>query len=73
MHEDYNHIIDLLDNKQPPYSFIYSLFENKLSIFRTYINKNLANRFIKLSKSSVNISILFVFKPNRDLQLCVDY
>lgn len=62
LHEDHNDAIDLVDNKYPPYSLIYSLSKNELSIFWAYIDKNLANRFIKPFKSPAGASI-FLF-PN---------
>ena len=73
LHEDYNHAIDLVDDKQPSYGPIYSLSKNELSILWTYIEKNLANGFIRPSKSPAGAPILFVSKPNRGLRLCVDY
>ena len=72
-HEDHDHAIDLIDGKQPPYGPIYSLSENELSILRAYIDKNLANGFIRPSKSPSGAPILFVPKPNGGLRLCVDY
>ena len=72
LHEDHDHAIDLIDGKQPPYEPIYSLPENELSIFRTYIDKNLANGFIRPSKSPAGAPILFMPKPNGGLRLYVD-
>ena len=73
MHEDHDHAIDLVEDKQQPYGPIYSLSKNELFILRAYIDKNLANRFIRLSKSPAWAPILFLPKPNRGLRLCVDY
>ena len=73
VHEDHDHAIDLVDDKQPPYGPIYSLSENELSILRAYIDKNLANGFIRPSKSPAGAPILFVSKPNGGLRLYVDY
>ena len=72
-HEDHDHAIDLVDGKQPPYGPIYSLSENELSVLRAYIDKNLANGFIRPSKSPVGAPILFTPKSNGTLRLCVDY
>lgn len=72
-HKDHNHGIDHVDGKQPPYGPIYSLSENEQSILRVYIDKNLANGFIRPSKSPSGAFILFVSKPNKGLRLCVDY
>lgn len=72
-HKDHDHAIDLIDNKQPPYGPIYQLSKKELSIFWAYIDKYLANRFIKPSKSVANTPIFFISKPNRGLRLCVNY
>lgn len=73
LHEDHDHAIDLIDGKPPPYGPIYSLSGNELSILRAYIDRNLANRFIRPSKSPCSAPILFVPKSNGSLRLCVDY
>ena len=57
-----DYLIDLLKNKQPLYSLIYSLKPVKLEILNTYINVNLASDFISLSKSSTTTVILFTQK-----------
>ena len=68
-----DHPINLLDNKQPPYSPIYSLGLVELEKLKTYIKANLASSFIKSSKSHAVAPILFVRKKNGSLRLCVDY
>ena len=50
-----------------------ALLKNELCIPWAYIEKNLANRFIKPSKSPAGAPILFDFKLNRDLRLYVNY
>ena len=42
-------------------------------VLRQYIDKHLANQFIRPSKSSAGASILFVKKLSGGLRLCVDY
>ena len=68
-----DHSIDLLDNKQPPYSPIYSLGPVKLEMLKTYIEANLASGFIRPSKSPAGAPILFVRKKDGSLHLCIDY
>ena len=65
--------IDLMDHKQPLYSPIYSLGPLELETLKIYIETNLANGFIRHSKSPTGASILFICKKNSSLQLCVDY
>ena len=70
-HEDHDYAIDLVDRKQP-HGPIYSLLENEFSILRTYIDKNLADGFIRPAKSPSSAPILFVPKPNGGLRLCIN-
>ena len=65
--------IDLIDDKQPLYGPIYSLRPMKLETLKTYIKTNLANGFIRPSKSPAGDPILFIQKKNSSLWLCVDY
>ena len=68
-----NHLIDLTDDKQPLYGLIYSLGPVELEMLKTYIETNLANGFIRLSKSLAGALILFIRKKDGNLQLCVNY
>ena len=68
-----NHAIELIDGQQPPYGPIYSLGPAELETLKAYIETDLANRFIRPSKSSASASILFNRKVDSSLQLCVDY
>ena len=72
-HEPTNHIIDLIDEKQPPYDPIYSLNEVELNTLRSYIETNLTNGFIRPSTFSTGSPILFVKKSDGGLRLCVNY
>ena len=68
-----NHIIELMDDWQPLYNFIYSLRLVKLEILKTYIENNLTNDYIKSSKYPTRVSIFFNKKPDRSLRLCINY
>ena len=68
-----NYPINLLDNKQLFYGPIYILGPVELETLKTYIKANLANGFIRPSKSSSGTPILFVRKKNGNLRLCVNY
>ena len=60
-HTDFNdHAIDLEEGKQPPYGPIYSLGPVELETLKTYIETNLANGFIRPSKSPAGAPILFI-------------
>ena len=67
------YIIDLEEGKQTLYRPIYNLEPVELETLRTYMETNLANGFIHLSKSPTGAPILFDKKPNRSLRLCVNY
>ncbi len=68
-----DHAIELVDDWQPPYKPIYSLGPVKLETLKAYIKNNLANGFIRSSKSPAGAPIFFDKKPDGSLRLCVDY
>ncbi len=68
-----NHAIELVDDQQPPYGLIYSLGSVELETMKAYIKNNLANNFIKPSKSPAGVLIFFEKKPDGSLRLCVNY
>ena len=69
-----DYAIKLVDGcQQPPYGPIYSLKPVELETLKAYIETNLANKFIRLSKSPAGGPILFDWKSDGFLQLCVDY
>ena len=67
------HAIKLKERKHPPFGPIYSLRPVELETLKTYIKTNLANGFIRPSKSPARAPILTNRKPNRSLRLCMDY
>ena len=68
-----NYAIELVDGQQPPCGPIYSLGPVELEALKAYIETNLANGFIRPSKSPAGIPILFDRKSNGSLWLCIDY
>lgn len=68
-----DHAIKLKKNKQPYFGLIYSLEPIELKMLITYIKTNLANSFIRFSKSSARVPIPFNQKRDRNLWLCVYY
>ena len=67
------HAIELKEGKQLSFDPIYSLGLVELEILKTYIEINLANGFIRLSKSSAGALILFDKKPDGSFRFYVDY
>ena len=68
-----DHVIELVEGQQPPYGSIYSLKPVELETLKAYIETNLANGFIRSSKSPAGAPILFDRKSDGSLRLCVDY
>ena len=67
------YITKLKKDKQPSFESIYSLKPIELETLKTYIETNLANKFICLFKSPAKALILFDWKPDKSLQLCINY
>ena len=72
-HQSWDHEIRLISEKQPTFGLIYALSNKKLEVLREYLKINEKKEFIRKSKFSTEYSILFVFKKNGKLRLCVDY
>ena len=68
-----NHTIELVDGQQLPYGAIYNLGPVELETLKAYIETNLANRFIRPSKSPASTPILFDQTLDGSLWLCVNY
>ena len=68
-----DHTIKVVDGQQLPYGPIYILGPVKLETLKAYIKTNLANGFIRYSKSFASAPILFDRKSDDSLRLCVDY
>ena len=68
-----DYIIKLEEGKEPPYGPIYSLELVELKTLKIYIMTNLANGFIRTSKSPAGALILFVHKPYGIFCLSVNY
>ena len=69
-----DHAIELVNGcQQPPYGPIYSPGPVELETLKAYIEINLANGFIRPSKSPAGAPILFNRKSNGPFRLCVDY
>ena len=65
--------IDIIFEKKLGFDFIYEISQNKLKIFKKYLNNNLVKRFIRLNHLFVASFIFFIRKFNEDLRFCVNY
>ena len=72
-HRPYDCPIDLHSEKEPPWGPIYNLSPSELKVLREYIDENLANGFIRHSRSPAGAPIFFVKKKDGSLRLVVDY
>ncbi len=67
------HVIELVEGKQPPYGLIYALSPVELETLKTYIETHLKTGFIQPSKSPASAPILFNKKLDGSLRLYVNY
>ena len=72
-HGNENHIIDLMFGAKSSYESLYILFKTELDVLKDYLLKNLILNYIREFMSRASASMLFVFKKNNNLRLCVDY
>ena len=63
----------LKKGNQLSYGPIYSWRPVELKTYKTYIETNLAKNFIRTLKLPVSALILFVYKLDGSISLCVDY
>ena len=69
-----DHAIELVEScQQLPYGPIYSLGPVELETLKAYIETNLANGFIRPSKSPAGAPILFDRKSDSSFRFCVNY
>jgi len=69
----FEHKIELEDGTTPPFVPIYSLSEVEQLTLREFLDKNLANHFIRPSQSSARAPNLFIRMKDGSLRAAVDY
>ena len=72
-HENENHVINLKFNKKSSYDSLYAFSKKKLQVLQNYLLENLALNRIHKFFNFVETSMLFIFKKNDNLRLCVNY
>ena len=72
-HENKNHVINLMLGAKSLYESLYILSETEFDVLKNYLLKNLTLNRIREFTNRTNTSMLFVFKKNDNLRLCVDY
>ncbi len=73
LHQSYDHKIELKDENQFSWSWLYLMSSYKLQKIKEYLEENLKKKFIILSKASFASSILFVEKKDDSLRFCINY
>ncbi len=71
LHEDHDHAIEI--TAESSYELLYNLSNTKLATLRQYLDNVLAKEWIKHFVSLTDVSILFIFKKNDSLHLCMNY
>ncbi len=71
-HDSQDHAINT-KNKMSSFESMYNLSVIEFELLKEYFDEFLIKRFIVLSSSFVDASILFVKKSKNDLKLCVNY
>ncbi|KAH0358992.1 hypothetical protein KCU65_g10159, partial [Aureobasidium melanogenum] len=72
-HRTYDHAIDLLPGKEPPYGPLYSMSRDESEELLRELKSQLDSGFIRASRSPAASPVLFVKKPGGGLRFCVDY
>jgi len=72
-HQPYDLKITLDEGTSPPYGPIYSLSQEELTALHKFIDKNLATGLICPSCSSHGALVLFIWKKDSSLRLCIDF
>lgn len=70
---EYDHTIDLIPGKEPPYRPLHRQSLKEQEVLREYLQTALKKGYIRESKSPAGAPVLFVPKKDGTLRLCVDY
>jgi len=72
-HRPYDLKITLDEGTSPPFGPIYSLSQEELAALCKFIDENLTTGFICPSHSLCGAPVLFIWKKDGSLQLCIDF
>ena len=73
LHQKYDHKILLGEEQKSGYLPLNKISPKELDVVKRYLDPYLAKEFIQASLISYSSSVLFVKKPGRRIQFCVDY
>ena len=72
-HRPYDLKITLDEGTVPPFGPIYSLSQEELATLCKFIDENLATGFIRPSRSPCGAPVLFIWKKDGSLRLCINF
>ena len=72
-HWPYDLKITLDEGTVPPLGPIYSLSQEELAALHKFIDENLATGFIHPLRSPCGVPVLFIWKKDGSLRLCIDF
>ena len=72
-HQPYDLKINLMEGAEPPPGAVYSLSQSELRELCEFLDKHLHIGFIRPSCSLHGAPVLFMWKKNGNLRLCVDF
>ena len=72
-HREYDMHIQLEQGKKPPWGKLYGHSAVELAAMDTYLKTNLANGFIRPSRSPAAAPVMFVKKLDGGLRLVIDF
>lgn len=72
-HHEENLTFQITFDQTSSFEFLYKLSHNELKALWKYLQLHLKINFIRLFKSSARASIVFAWKKNDKLRLCVNY
>ena len=73
LYQMYNHKIYLEKKQKSGHALLYKMSSKELDTIKRYFNSHLAKRFIQISSASYSLPVLFVKKPKRGIQFCINY
>ncbi len=71
LHKDHDHAIENI--AESSYELLYNLLNTELATLRQYLNNVLTKEWIKHFVNLTDVFILFIFKKNDSLYLCINY
>jgi hypothetical protein len=71
--KEVDHKIEVISRLEPPSKVPYWLNQVELMELKKKLNDLLARVYVRPSKSPYGASVLFVYKKDGKLQMCIDY